>query len=1548
MKKLIAALGLILLFSGAALAAIDYPSNPAVSPVDINGTTAGWQGYLYVPNTTLNTVTPVYIDYATAGGAQSAGTPINVGGKPRGIAVSPDGQLIYVATNTTIRSYAKDGGTPGTLLSSTSFNSLRGIALSPDGTRLYAADPSANKVHVLNVTGGTITYNSSIVVDGVTRSSINADGAFSVTISPDDGLLVIVKRSDVAGNQHTGAISFIRIVKVRNLDGTYTISYDSTSLAGKNISALNFPTYALISSDPQRVYVRTHEDGTGTYPNADVLIFDGATLDYLANMNIESLGRGRDHEPVGMSINGKYLYLTHYKSTDGYAHAYRVSTSLNNGTPRTNWAWDTSIGDLEYSFTGLSEFTDGVAALPNGGRVYFTRSDNGTYNTYSKRTGFTDETTGNLDNPLPNSPVLVHPVTVNDGEIVMHNYTGSAVWNAPADEPGPMHYDIDYKLVGTETWNQLGGLSIPGYPNYFDFITSTSVLLMGIPSDGNYYQVRVRAYDSTWADPARSGSFIVSEMFRKAKPTIDSLNDGATGLLTGISYYDNTLLINGSGFGSRTTPADRMSSDFHVSFYQGGVEKIIPAKVGPTDKGVEAWENNRITLTIPRSFTDTYLQPGTFDVKVKAFNLYSNAKSLMVGPKLYEARNTLTGELNRGSIGQRIKLTGKGIQADTIVDFYHRLSPTTGVRVHTATVEASFVPPGVDGSSSIDFIVPAGASSYADWYILAYSNGRPNKDTDITFTINTVPVPQISKFQVDTDATSTGVTWQDTTEAFVYDHINIVGTGFGSDPGDGNRAGAFNRVTIAGQTVRDDMGNDGLQVYSWSDTAIDFGVPRRIGTTFINAGSNEVTVTTPGGTAARNIDIRPRVYGVNPDSGVSATSVTVAVNGTALDGGPRDITIGGISGGSGTIIRQDGDEYGRGGNDQVSGITLTLAGVGFQPVVATVNGRVSNNDKPFNVKPAGTPNPLVVIPNVAPNTGPISVRILGSGFVSGAGLGAQLTKTGETAINGTAVTFVDSGKITVTFDLTGKTVGKWDVVVANPGGTSGTISKGFTITSSSDPIAQIIDDFEGVAVTYPDSYSLDGVINLIMSTDKYEGDQAGQVDYTPSLAGFRGYYATLNNEQNLEDFNSMSVRVKTDGASTGKLKLQFTAKSADGLTTKDFAIPEAQYVSLTDTSYTKYTFLMSDLIEVDGSGNPVAGGASFNDYKSRITGYLAGFTGNDGSAAPIKLDLVAAEGYTPPTTEEAGPITTTIVRAGDTVGSGVTLSWVANDGYAGNYNVYRITGAWDAADGIFSNSAAVWGTPWRSGVTSPQTDDTQVGQGTQTYYKVVKSADTLTDAMLATDVVGKFDLGVGPADTQPERALISIPLETSGTTLVSLFGAQPSDNDAIAIVDNSFAITSGRMYIGGWQDIEGFTPLTDLLAGYSFVYTSLNSKFLTVVGKVKVSPNIRTIVGGWDTVSDTAKLSWIGNAYPIPAAIEGTNTGLNALSFGDSAITGAQAAFIDANAGIIGGAAGYALHNTAATWVNSDLASATLKLMPGRGYMLTEPTNPSFTWTQSR
>ena len=941
------------------------------------------------------------------------------------------------------------------------------------------------------------------------------------------------------------------------------------------------------------------------------------------------------------------------------------------------------------------------------------------------------------------------------------------------------------------------------------------------------------------------------------------------------------------------------------------------------------WSDSYLEFTMPRNVGTDYISAGAANIKVTNAN-GNDSRSFTVRPSI-SSINPSSGEAGT----QNVRLDGFA---------YGTTGSTVIVKFDGTNISPSPTSVRDLGSDYLTFNVPSGATTGVKNITVEVNSQVSNT---MTFEVKTPSTPVITKLQVKVSGT-----YQDTTEAIVYDTIRIVGTGFGTDPGDGSRDSATYNVTLAGNTIYDGVGTTNIEVYSWSATAIEFGIPRRVGTTFINAGANAVVVTANGKTSSSySLNIKPHIYGILPSSGYADGKAIATIEGTALEGS-RTIKFDSYSAGSGTISRQNGnDPDGTSGTDSVTVIVPSGPTVGTKAAVsATISSLTSNNDVTYTVIDGLAPMITQIIPNSAPNSAEVKgVVIKGANFNTG--VTVTLKKTGQTDITGT-VTSVESTKITVNLPITGKTVGKWNVVVTNTDTKSATKSKGFTISDANDPYnetSQILDDFEGVAVTYPGGYtyfpSSSAITLTIETTGVYEGDQSGSVTYPLTALGYRGYDGSESTMQDISNFTTIYVLVKGNASndSSEKVKVQITDVSGKNFAAVDALGNPKVSIPVNVATWTKYKMQLTDFVEVGSTGLPVAGGATLN--KAGITDYQLIFTGNAAASGKIYLDLVAAGGYKG--TSETSAITTTITRAADTVGSAVTISWKYNDSYTGNADIYTISGSWDASAGVFTTEASKW-TKELSNVASPQTDNTQVGQGTQKYYKVVKTGTALTSDMLKTDVGGKFDLAVGPSDTQPERALISLPLQTSGMSLETVFGSQPVDNDAIAIINNSFAITSGRIYSGGvWTDIGGtITSLTEMSQGYSYVYTALASKYMTIVGKVRETDSNRTIVGG--QVSGEAALSWIANSFPTPALISESKTGLNGLSAGADATIGAQSALIDANAAIIGNAAGYALHNAAATWVDTNSATATLTLMPGRGYMLTEPTITSYSWTQSR
>ncbi|HBF35836.1 MAG TPA: hypothetical protein DDW50_00770 [Firmicutes bacterium] len=91
------------------------------------------------------------------------------------------------------------------------------------------------------------------------------------------------------------------------------------------------------------------------------------------------------------------------------------------------------------------------------------------------------------------------------------------------------------------------------------------------------------------------------------------------------------------------------------------------------------------------------------------------------------------------------------------------------------------------------------------------------------------------------------------------------------------------------------------------------------------------------------------------------------------------------------------------------------------------------------------PAPIIqsVTPNNGPNTNIIELSIQGDKFAKDAVV--KLSKTGENDILATNVVVVSPQKINCTFDLKGRDLGKWDVVVTNKKFKKAKLAEGFTI-----------------------------------------------------------------------------------------------------------------------------------------------------------------------------------------------------------------------------------------------------------------------------------------------------------------------------------------------------------------------------------------------------------------------------------------------------------------------------------------------------------------------
>jgi YVTN family beta-propeller protein len=839
--------------------------------------------------------------------------------------------------------------------------------------------------------------------------------------------------------------------------------------------------------------------------------------------------------------------------------------------------------------------------------------------------------------------------------------------------------------------------------------------------------------------------------------------------------------------------------------------------------------------------------------------------------------------------------------------------------------------------------------------------------------------PLVTSIEVDTDRSPTVNNWQgfdfSTNIGYIYDTIKLKGSGFGTvdQPwlnGDGDhnqiqfgmpdKFGNYYYLVIPGQE------GTNRRILSWTDTEIIMIVPRAFkdGTVFkannvrVKVKSNDLLST------FRPFKVGAVITEMSPRSGLAGDAM-VTITGSGF---------GGVTGTDDVIFF----------DNQLTTITSRTTGADYDqfvvPVPATATtGRVivraNSIDSSANYQgsPHGSYNEPVIFTVSGVAVQNVAVTAPNGGEILTAASTANITWTSSGitnvrirySVNGglswgvvTASTPAAAGTYAWVVPNSPTTQGRIEISDAGDNSPLDTSDANFTIQTGG-ATQVLIDDFEGGTVDpttgYFAPFGTNPVTRTRQSTVVDSGSYAMQALYSwtggdPATNWGGGWGGSLKTNQNI--------------GVTGLDRIKFRVRGDTGLNVTTYFIQvtttdEKAYRSITrtlpsTTSWTTEEALYTQMWNEMGAtpnGAPDPGEELFSARADKtIKSYSIVYNGHN--TTPLTANhyidnIVAASSGVQPSS-----ISTAIARAGDTVGSGITLSWTASDGYAGNYNIYRKTGAWDAADGVFTTTAASWGTPWRSGVMSPVTDDTQVGQGTQTYYKVVKSADTLTDAMLLTDVVGKVDLAVGPSDTQPEKFFISVPLVPIAPrtdSLVDIFGAQISEGDGVLTFNMNKDVLTGSLYSGGvWAAFPGSPAITNVGWGRSYGYLTMTEKYLTVVGKVPESANLLSLTGGWDGVHDYAAVAeWIANSYPVPVTITTSALG-SSTSRGTSPLDGGTVYQFNASADLMGGVDGMAV-NTAAGWVSGTLTDpSTLRLIPGRGYMLNEPVNSAFTWAQPK
>ena len=242
-----------------------------------------------------------------------------------------------------------------------------------------------------------------------------------------------------------------------------------------------------------------------------------------------------------------------------------------------------------------------------------------------------------------------------------------------------------------------------------------------------------------------------------------------------------------------------------------------------------------------------------------------------------------------------------------------------------------------------------------------------------------------------------------------------------------------------GVLIASNLTADGQKTVTWDTSLL------AAGSYYIYAVANDgirppVTAYSAG---VVRVQRAPTLTGITPNSGLNNSPVSI----TNLAG------TGFLTGATVKLTRTDQPEIAAISVVVLSSTQITCTFDLTGKAVGAWNVVVTNPDTQSGTLADGftigypAPTVIGITPNSGTNDGAVNItNLAGTGFLAGATV--KLTRTGETDISGTTVSVVSSTQITCTFDLTGKVVGAWNVVVTNPDNQSGTLANGFTINQA--------------------------------------------------------------------------------------------------------------------------------------------------------------------------------------------------------------------------------------------------------------------------------------------------------------------------------------------------------------------------------------------------------------------------------------------------------------------------------------------------------------------
>ena len=264
--------------------------------------------YAYITNETDSTVS--VIDTATKTVKTGTGYPISVGSDPYGVAVTPNGNKVYVVNNS--------GGGAGTVsvidtgahTVSTTVNvgtDAIGVAVTPDSTKAYVTNFHDNTVSVIDTSHDTVSKTLG-GLSGPVGVAVNPNGKYAYAANYSGGSISVI---DTSNDTVSTTISGSNLSAPHGLAFTANGSYAYVTDEGSNyVTVIDAVAHSIYTS----IYIGHSTDAVATTPSDKYayVTVDSASLvcviDTSANTLAKTITTSSYTQGIAVTSDSQYAY----------------------------------------------------------------------------------------------------------------------------------------------------------------------------------------------------------------------------------------------------------------------------------------------------------------------------------------------------------------------------------------------------------------------------------------------------------------------------------------------------------------------------------------------------------------------------------------------------------------------------------------------------------------------------------------------------------------------------------------------------------------------------------------------------------------------------------------------------------------------------------------------------------------------------------------------------------------------------------------------------------------------------------------------------------------------------------------------------------------------------------------------------------------------------------------------------------------------------------------------------------------------------------------